>query len=51
MKTLRNFYYTIIFIVALMVLAQAWYISLAIVALFIVYKFVSFYSKFTDKGD
>lgn len=51
MRTLKNFYYTILFILALMILAQAWYISLAIVAIFIVYKFVSFYSKFTDKGD
>lgn len=51
MKVLKNFYYTILFIIAIMMLVQAWYVSLAIVVLFVVYKFVSIYSKFTDKGD
>ena len=47
MKIVRNIFYTMLFIMALMVLFQAWYVMLGVVALFVVYKLVSIYTKLT----
>ena len=49
MRPIRNIFYTALFLMALMVLLQAWYIMLAVVALFVVYNLVSFYTKLTTK--
>lgn len=49
MNLLRNIFYTALFLMALMVLFQAWYIMLAVVAIFVVYKLVSFYTNLTTK--
>ena len=49
MRVVRNIFYTMLFLLALMVLFQAWYVMLGVVALFVVYKLVSIYTKFTPK--
>ena len=49
MRIIRNIFYTMLFILALMVLFQAWYVMLGVVALFVIYKLVSIYTKFTTK--